>query len=138
MKRHLIGVLIIGGIIGGITLNTWYESASAPIVYAAASEPIELKPVLYRAETQEERIIRKIEEAFPEEPRMVKVAWCESRYNPRAIGPTQDFGLFQLHNPSHDLSGIDVFDVDDNIAFARKLYDQYGLKPWRASADCWM
>lgn len=85
----------------------------------------------------EERIIQEIHNVFPDAPIMERVAWCESRLKADAIGPTEDYGIFQLHDPSHDLSDVDVFDPAENIAFARKLYDESGLQPWSASKPCW-
>jgi len=45
-----------------------------------------------------ERIIREAAEAWGADPeQLMRVAWCESRYNPNAYNPTaQDTGLFQF------------------------------------------
>jgi hypothetical protein len=131
--------LVVGG---NILNNSWEYNELNPIEYARAEEPEVVEPevVLIEAvvEWTEERIMEEIRNTFPEEPeKMIQVAWCESRLKPDAKGPTQDYGIFQLHDPSHDLSGIDVFNPKDNIAFARKLYDQSGKQPWKASEKCW-
>lgn len=76
-----------------------------------------------------------IKQTFPEDvERALAIAKCESGFNPNAKGPTQDSGIFQLHEPSHgkrmEKLGLDPFDVEDNVAFARMLYDEQGWKPW--------
>lgn len=79
-------------------------------------------------------IEEKIRATFPESPdRAVAIAKCESGLNPKAVSPTHDSGLMQL-NDVHDTRlkelGLDKFDVDDNLTFARILYDERGWKPW--------
>lgn len=65
---------------------------------------------------------------------MVAIAKCESNFNPKATGPTQDAGLFQIHLPSHqkrlDELGLDPYDIEDNIQFAQILYKESGVRPW--------
>lgn len=90
-----------------------------------------------------------IRETFPEESeRAVAVALCESgveqfRDDGEPVqGPTQDFGLFQIHIPTHgprlEQLGLDVkHSIEDNIAYARLLYDSEGWQPWTASEHCW-
>jgi hypothetical protein len=105
---------------------------------AHAEEAPKMVLIGVHIEWTEERIKREIREVFPEQPElMIRVAECESQLDRYAEGPTSDFGVFQLHEPSHDLSGVDVFDPKENIAFARKLYDANGLQPWEASRHCW-
>lgn len=102
------------------------------------AKEVEKKAVLYRAETKEEKVIRRINEVFPEEPRMQKVAWCESRYKLDAVGPDgHDHGLFQIRSSVHNTGDLNLFDLEDNLTFARKLYDQNGLSDWYSSFDCW-
>lgn len=73
---------------------------------------------------------------FPEDAtRAIAVANCESGLNQDAVGPTQDYGLFQIHLPSHQQRalqlGLDVVNsIEDNIAFARLLYDEQNWNPW--------
>lgn len=80
-----------------------------------------------------------IRKYFPEDThRAVEVAKCESGLNPDATNTknkngTIDGGLFQL-NSSHDKRmealGLDKYDPEDNVRFARLLYDEQGWKPW--------
>jgi hypothetical protein len=87
-----------------------------------------------------ERIEHEIRKTFPEAPqRMVQVARCESKLNPRARSTTNDLGVFQIHLPAHQrsLNGVDLYDPRQNIRFARKLYEQNRLTPWNSSRHCW-
>lgn len=84
-------------------------------------------------------MINHIRETFPEDPHTaVAVAACESGHNPDAYNDrnyngTVDRGIFQL-NSTHDTRlealGLDPWDVEDNIQFARMLYEESGWLPW--------
>lgn len=98
------------------------------IVYA--QEPEEREVVQIEVRYTEERIIEKIRETFPEDPdRAVAIAKCESGFNPKAISPTNDHGLMQINKTVHTVEG-DIYDVETNLKFARKLYDERGWQPW--------
>ncbi|MFS4438589.1 hypothetical protein ACMA5I_10275 [Paracoccaceae bacterium GXU_MW_L88] len=80
-----------------------------------------------------------IRATFPEdEETAIAVAMCESglradAYNPANNNGTTDGGLYQL-NSVHDARlaelGLDKWNVEDNIAYARMLYDESGWTPW--------
>ena len=90
----------------------------------------------------------KLIRAFPEEPRMVNVIWCESGH--RQFGedgkalrsPTSDIGVMQLNivhwKKAREL-GLDIFNsVDDNIKMGRIIYDTQGIKAWMAlKSECY-
>ena len=66
------------------------------------------------------------------------MAKCESGLNPDAhngknANGTTDGGLFQI-NSSHDARmeklGLDKYDPEDNVKFARILYEENNWKPW--------
>lgn len=82
----------------------------------------------------EKTIEEKIREAFPEDSdRAVQIAKCESGLRPEVVSHTNDSGIFQI-NHIHDKRlnelGLDKFNPDDNIKYARMLYDERGWKPW--------
>ncbi len=80
-----------------------------------------------------------IRETFPEDPHTaIAIATCESGLKPHAYNPNNrngsvDRGLMQL-NSVHDhklqAQGLDPWDPEDNIAFARQLYESEGWRPW--------
>ena len=76
---------------------------------------------------------------FPEDPQTaLAVAQCESgfkqsAYNDKNVTPTYDSGIFQInsvHQKRLDELGLDKWNVEDNIRFARMLYDESGWQPW--------
>ena len=127
MKHLIMGVVLIAGFFGG---NVLVE----PIEYVQAEEPI-------KVEWTADKIKEEIREVFPENPeQMIAIAKCESGLKATAINTknknkTTDGGIFQI-NSTHK-TDIDKFDPKQNIAFARKLYDERGVKPWSASKHCW-
>ena len=87
-------------------------------------------------------IERAIRETFPEEPIMVTIAKCESSLDPSADRENLgvDVGLFQInqiHLPRLIELGLDRWNLQDNLTFARMLYDESGIQPWYMSEHCW-
>lgn len=86
---------------------------------------------------------------FADMPLMAKIARCESHnrhYNSkgnvlRGEKNTYDRGVMQInllyHEETAEKMGLDLHDINDNVAFARYLYEKYGAKPWMSSSACW-
>lgn len=88
--------------------------------------------------TVEEKILK----AFPDAPIMVEVARCESQLDPLADrgNLNVDVGLFQInqvHLSKLKELGLDRRNIDDNITYARMLYDYNKLGAWYMSKHCW-
>ena len=76
---------------------------------------------------------------FPEDSTTaLAVAACESgfradAYNDKNYNDTVDRGIFQI-NSTHDTRlkelGLDPWNAEDNIKFARMLYEESGWRPW--------
>lgn len=117
-----------------------------PIEYTQAAIPpvATTTPIIIEVSYSKERVQELIKEAFPDAPIMLKVAACESGFLQHAYNPTNgshDGGVFQISQKYHgqrmEKLGLDPYDVKDNIAYARILYDQNGLRDWSASKHCW-
>ena len=69
----------------------------------------------------------------------LKIAMCESGLNPMAINPTSSAsGLFQfLPSTWSNWGKGDVFDVNDNVDAAIRLFLARGTAPWNPSKSCW-
>ena len=92
---------------------------------------------------------QKIEIVFGENAELMKkIAICESdmkqfRENGEPkISPTNDSGIFQINNYAHSETvkrlGLDVIhSEDDNIAYAKYLFERFGTQPWYMSEYCW-
>lgn len=91
--------------------------------------------VVETRKTEREEIEDLIRDTFPEDPdRALAIAKCESNLNPNALSKTHDGGVFQIHVPVHQERltelGLDIWDPEDNVKFARILYEERGWKPW--------
>jgi len=89
-----------------------------------------------------EHIAEEILEVFPEAPIMLAVAKCESGFKPLADRDNRnvDVGLFQINQVHLDRLnelGLDRRDLQDNLTYARMLYDERGLGHWYMSEHCW-
>lgn len=130
-----------------------FTSVSEPVpTYTPVSEPYEY--VIMSTTTQKsvdatttqpqttDAVVEAILEVFPDAPIMVEVARCESNLNPLADRENRnvDVGLFQInqvHLERLSSLGLDRRDIDDNLAYAKMLYNESGLQPWYMSEHCW-
>lgn len=137
MKQQKIAVIVFLGIFGGLLIHSYQVYEVVPIVYA--QEPDAPRVILVGTSTKEKTIEEKIRDTFPEDPEIaLSIAKCESSFNPKAVNNsntngTTDGGLWQI-NSIHDTRlkelGLDKFDVDDSLVFARILYEERGFRPW--------
>ena len=106
-----------------------------PEVQKPIEEPVDYLPEGVICTDDCPLIEAKIRETFPEEPELaIAVARCESRLNPQAYNPhSDDGGLYQInqvHLPELEKLGLDRFDLEDNLTFARMLYERNGWQDW--------
>jgi len=116
-------------------LAHYADAQVTPVVYETEKEEIIIligtstPPIETR-----EQVVEEIRRVFHEEPELALAIFkCESGLVPTAenwnTNGSVDRGITQL-NSVHDLSGVDVWDPKENLAFARKLYDERGWQPW--------
>jgi len=86
---------------------------------------------------------------FEDIPVMIQVARCESTFrHALADGSVltgfvdnRDTGVMQINTFYHqavaDELGFNLLDLNDNMAYARYLYEREGVQPWNASRPCW-
>jgi hypothetical protein len=86
---------------------------------------------------------------FSDIPIMVEIAKCESRFRQndkngdtlRGEKNSSDRGVMQIneyfHNENSDKLGYDILTIEGNTAYARHLFEKYGVKPWSSSIKCW-
>jgi hypothetical protein len=82
----------------------------------------------------------KIKKTFPANSTMLKVAYCESKFNPRAKNPKGTAtGVFQIISSTWKSNKCigDPTNADDNIACAKKIYEKEDTRPWVSSIECW-
>jgi len=138
----LIAYPLIAGAYKTETSEPTYEE-EVPVETASTTQIIvEDTPVRPTSVLPTGDVVDKIITAFPDAPIMVWVAICESELNPTAdrANLNVDVGLFQInqvHLPELNRLGLDRRNVDDNIAYAKILYNESGLGPWYMSKHCW-
>jgi hypothetical protein len=145
IRRQVIGAGIILGILGGLFLDAYMRAYPSHITYASPPEEPQVVQIEVVIDWTPERIKQEIRETFPEAPEtMLRVAKCESGLVPHAYNPTNgshDGGIYQIslkyHGDRLEQLGLDRFDIEDNLKYARMLYDESGLAPWSASKHCW-
>src|SRR3954452_25302179 len=82
---------------------------------------------------------------FPGQPRKADcIMRKESGYNPRAVSPTGDYGLFQINRsalygtfqPVTGQPWSSIFNPYWNAKFARWIYVRQGWSPWTTNRLC--
>ena len=86
---------------------------------------------------------------FSDIPIMIEVARCESRFRQydkngnvlRGEVNNLDRGVMQIneyyHSEDSEKLGVDILTLEGNTAYARYLFEKYGVKPWSSSSKCW-
>jgi hypothetical protein len=109
----------------------------------AAPEVIEVK--VEKKITVEEYV----KNYFSDIPVLIEVAKCESRFRQhdekgevlRGEKNSLDRGVMQIneyfHNENSEKLGFDILTLEGNTAYARYLFEKYGVKPWKSSGKCW-
>lgn len=90
-----------------------------------------------------------VREYFKDIPVMIQIARCESHFrHTLADGSvlqgkvdSADTGVMQInrryHHSEAEKLGLDITVLEDNMAYARHLYEKQGTQPWSASSSCW-
>lgn len=114
-----------------------------------ASNPKEIRSEDYMPITDPKNVERFVGDYFADMPIMREVAFCESTYHHynknglvrRGKVNAYDVGVMQINELYHakeaSALGLDLEQIDDNVAFARRLYERSGTQPWSSSAPCW-
>ena len=86
---------------------------------------------------------------FRDIPIMVQIARCESQFRQtnasgtvlRGVVDPRDVGVMQINTHYHGKEaaslGLNLENLNDNMAYARHLYEKQGTQPWSASRACW-
>ena len=90
-----------------------------------------------------------VRDYFADIPVMIEVARCESTFRHTLedgsilqgkVDPA-DTGVMQINKRYHQKAAtamnLNLDTIEDNMAYARHLYETQGVRPWNASAPCW-
>lgn len=104
---------------------------------------IALLPAVSEARLSSAEAERQVREHFAHVPAMIDIARCESGFRQYADSGEvfrgglngKMFGVFQLHSDYHlepaSNMGLDITTLEGNLAYAKYLYENEGLTPWR-------
>ncbi len=103
-------------------------------------------PIITFADVEIEAQVRAY---FSDVPVMAEIAACESKFTQFGKADTalrggmsgKMIGIFQIYEDIHAEYakglGMDIYTVEGNLAYARRLYEREGTKPWLSSFPCW-
>lgn len=128
-------------------------AATVEVPMAEAIQIVSLKKEIrsedYMPISDSKNVEKFLNDYFADIPIMTKIAKCESRYRhldkngnilKGEVTPL-DRGVMQVnlyyHEDTATKLGLDLHDLDDNVAYARYLYEKQGAKPWMSSSHCW-
>jgi len=125
--------------------SRFFDGISYALSVRAITEPTLFPTPTPKQKTETQQIFEEIEKVFGENAQTAKrVACCENQgkpncsyLDPKKKGPTDDWGIFQIHRPSHQVPVKFLVNWRINIAIAKQLFDEQGWNPWRASKKCW-
>jgi hypothetical protein len=122
----------------------------SPVSALAATDAGAVAPVVQVEQmTQPMTLESHVREYFKDTPVLAEVARCESTFRHilsngkilRGEVNPYDIGVMQINEEYHSKTasrmGLDLKKVDDNLAYAKYLYEKEGLKPWLSSSKCW-
>lgn len=124
-------------------------TATTEPVAIVSSEPKQVRAEDYMPISDSKNIERFLNDYFADIPIMAKIAKCESRNRHldkngnvlRGEVTPLDRGVMQINLYYHEATaaklGLDVHNLNDNVAYARYLYEKEGAKPWMSSSKCW-
>ena len=124
----------------GETAYGYIQTNPVKAQIALAAEPTTTEP------KNVEALVRSY---FKDIPVMIGIARCESGFTHtladgsviRGKIDSADTGVMQINTRFHaaraQAMGLNLLKLEDNLAYARQLYEQQGTGPWNASAGCW-
>jgi len=86
---------------------------------------------------------------YKDTPILAEIAKCESQFSQfdkdgnvvRGRKNKADVGIMQINEYYHledsKNVGIDIYTIDGNLAYGKRLYDIYGTSAWKSSQKCW-
>lgn len=122
---------------------------TAEMMVTVEPVPREVRAEDYQPIADSKNIEKFINDYFADIPVLAQIAKCESRYRHlnskgnvlRGEKDSRDTGVMQInlfyHAKALEKLGLDAHDLNDNVRYARYLYEKQGAKPWMSSSACW-
>jgi hypothetical protein len=113
--------------------------------------PVEQEKKITRTKTVgiDPKVETAVRSYFKDIPVMAEIARCESTFRHtlpdgsvlRGKVDNRDTGVMQINTGYHAETavqlGLNLYNLNDNMAYARYLYEKKGTQPWNASRPCW-
>jgi hypothetical protein len=133
-------------------LASMYGTGSAAVVTASPTPTVTparevVKAIVIKDHRKE--VEKYLRAQYAATPILVEIARCESTFaqfdeNGKVIRGRvnpKDVGVMQINERYHAESaaalGYDLHTIEGNVAYAKHLYEESGVAPWKASAKCW-
>lgn len=113
------------------------------------SVPKEVVSEDYQPITDSKNVEKFINDYFADTKILAEIAKCESRFRHfssngevlRGKKNSYDRGVMQInilyHGKTAEKMGLNLYDLNGNVAYAKYLYEKEGAKPWMSSSACW-
>ncbi len=150
MIEFSTGVMfLMSSLYGSGHANAQVAAVNSAVMQASGSESKATTTMAVRPLKEPAEIEAYLRKEFADDPILVEIAWCESRFkqfNPdgtvvRGRVNSKDVGLMQINERFHAEDavekGYDIYTVEGNIAFGKYLHDKFGTDPWKLSRKCW-
>lgn len=137
-------LFLVSSFYGGAT------SISTDAIYQIKNEPVQKQEYAETVKTDSSMTFEQyVRDYFKNDPILAEIAMCEStfrQYDSNGNVLTgkvnkNDVGVMQINKYYHQERakkfGYDLHTTEGNMAFAKKLYDSEGTKPWNSSSKCW-
>lgn len=132
-------------------MSSLYGAGQANAQTASAATPTTIQaPAAITQDTRDSKQVEAyVRKEFADTPILVEVARCESTFRQygsdgqviRGKVNKADVGVMQINEAYHAdeavKAGIDIYSVEGNVAFAKRLYAKFGTSPWSSSEKCW-
>lgn len=125
-------------------------NVAAPVVVEKSITPEEvLEEKTEKEEIETMTVEEYVRSYFSDIPVMIEIAKCESRFRQndergetlRGEINNLDRGVMQInefyHGEDSEKLGFNILSLEGNTAYARYLFEKYGVKPWESSGGCW-
>lgn len=152
VKKRLILQLLISSAVFLATTNTAQnligqvdaETAGQSVVATTTATTTDM----FDARTSED-IKTTVKTYFKDTPVLANIARCESTYQQYNADGTvfrgkinsADVGVMQINEKYHAMRaknlGIDLYTLEGNLEYGKRLYKEQGVAPWSASRPCW-
>lgn len=86
---------------------------------------------------------------FSDIPILAEISRCESQFRQfdkngevlRGVVNNKDVGVMQINEYYHldtaEKANINIYTLEGNLEYGRKLYEKFGTDPWNSSKPCW-